>query len=93
MPIEIKRSSSPSHIENLFYDSHCLSCHKISEENGDFIDEPFEIAGFEEVLPLDKTIEKSEEHERRSKEKNHQIIIREFDTGVIWDALDSLSNM
>lgn len=86
MSIEIFGGKDPSHIENLIFDVRCFSCPRVSEENGDYLPGPDELADITQNLTFDGARKIAEQHENRYG-KDHQIIIRAFDIGKIQDAL------
>lgn len=86
MSIEIKGGQEPSHTENLIYDVLCFSCPKVSEEDGDYLPGPDELADITQDLTLDQAIEVAKQHERRYGE-SHEIVIRAFDIGIIQDTI------
>jgi len=86
MSIEIKGGQNPSHIENLIYDVRCFSCPKISEESGDYLPGPDELADITQNLTLQDAMGMAKRHEGKYG-KNHKITIRAFDIGKIQDAL------
>lgn len=86
MSIEVKGGQNPSHIENLIYDVRCFSCPKVSEESGDYLPGPAELADITQNLTLEGAMSIAKEHERKYG-NNHQITLRVFDIGKIQDAL------
>jgi len=88
MSIEVDGGRKPSHIENLIYDVRCFSCPKVSEESGDYLPGPAELADITQDLTLQDAMKIANEHERKYG-KSHQITLRAFDIGKIQDALFS----
>lgn len=86
MTIEILGFSEQTHIENVFYDVRCLTCPDISKENGDEIDRPLELVGFEDEATLEKAQSVAQEHDKRY--PDHKIVLRKFDTGLIEEVLE-----
>ncbi len=86
MGIEILGGQNPSHVENLIYDVRCFSCPRISEENGDFLPGPDELADITQDLTLEGAQRIAEKHENEYG-KDHKIILRAFDIGKIRAAL------
>lgn len=85
MTIEIKRVKYPAHSENLFSDVHCFRCNDISQENGDFLDRPLELVGFESLATLEKALQEAQRHNAHY--PDHKIIVREFDAGKLQELL------
>ena len=85
MTIEVVGSAEQTHIDNVFYDAHCLTCADISKESGDEIDRPLELVGFEEEATLEKAQSVAQGHDRRH--PDHKIVLRKFDTELIGEAL------
>jgi hypothetical protein len=81
MTIEVMGVENPTDPENVFYDARCLRCNHISSENGDFLDRPLEIIGFEENATFKKAQSMALEHD--NKYPDHRIVIRGYDTGKI----------
>lgn len=82
MTIEILGSDNA-----IMYDVLCFSCNDISKENGDYLDRPLEIVGFEEKATLEKAKKEAEKHNLEN--PDHSIRIRGFDfraiTGMIYE--------
>lgn len=81
MSIEVLGSNEQTHIENIFYDVHCLTCPDVSKENGDALDRPLELVGFEENATWEDVFLRAQNHDRGN--PDHKIVIRKFDTGLI----------
>jgi hypothetical protein len=86
MTIEIIGGRNPSHIENLIYDVRCFSCPNISEENGDFLPGPAELADITQDLTLSQAQQKAQIHEKKYG-RDHEIFFRALDIGKIHGAL------
>jgi hypothetical protein len=86
MTIEIIGGEHPTHQENLIYDVMCFTCPRVSEENGDYLPGPSELADITQDLTLKKAQEIASQHEGEYG-RDHQIIIRTFDVGRIEEAL------
>lgn len=84
MTIKIEQVLNPPP-ENLFYDAHCLRCNDISRENGNFLDRPLEIVGFEEHATLEKARQETQKHNARY--PGHKIVVRGFDVGRLQELL------
>lgn len=91
MSIEYRRGGKPTHPENIFCDVFCVTCPRVSEENGDYLDGPAEIVSFGEGLSPKQALTKAKEHEIL-RGKHHQLVIREFDEGDMIKKLNSLLN-
>jgi len=67
------------------YDVQCLACNDISEEDGDFLDRPLQIIGFEENATFEQAQEAAQRHNARY--PDHNIVIRGFNIRKIREAL------
>ncbi len=82
MPIEIADPDHPSHSENIIYDAHCLSCNDISPENGDELDRPLELVGFEKHATRGQALKEAQDHDTEN--QNRCLIrVRGIDLGQI----------
>lgn len=82
MTIEIRRVTSPTHLDNLFYDVKCFNCREISEENGDYLPGPCELVSWESHVNFSQAMKISYNHQLKEG-VNHRIVVREFDSGEI----------
>jgi hypothetical protein len=85
MSIRIERPENPTHEENLIYYGECLSCPKISEENGDELPGNFEVASFGDNLTRVRAVELAKRHERLS--GKHEIILRAMDIRALQNQI------
>lgn len=76
MGIEIRGGENPSHLENLIYFAYCYDCPNISEEDGDILCGPAEIAQIYEHLTLEDVVRRAE-----AEHAGHKVVINIIDVG------------
>ncbi len=88
MSIEITDPDHPSHSENIIYDAHCLSCNQLSEENGDELNRPLELVGFEKHATRAVALKEAQGHDAQYQGRC-LVRIRGIDLGKLKKSLRS----